>query len=89
MQTYSFRAECDTDVLNFDAEAERAKLPVSYVAMMRGGGLPDVEAEFVSSATLEELRNAMRNVVDGHVMLQTLRPVSLSKNSLERDNTLL
>jgi hypothetical protein len=88
MQTYSFRAECAIDVQNFDAEAEKAQLPVSYVAMMHGGGLPDVEVEFESSATLEALRNAMRNVVDGHVMLQTLRAVSLSKNSLERDNTL-
>ena len=28
---------------------------------------------------------AMLRVVDGHVMYQTLRPVPLSENSLERD----
>ena len=37
------------------------------------------------SATLEQLQGILRTIKDAHVMLQTLRPVPLADNSLERD----
>ena len=43
--------------------------------------------EFESTASLEEVRNVMRLVEDGHVMLQTLRPIPLNENSLDRDTS--
>ncbi len=48
-------------------------------------GLPDVDVEMQCSATLEQLQGILRTIKDAHVMLQTLRPVQLADNSLERD----
>lgn len=88
MQIYSFRAECSLDVERFQAEVRKTQLSVE-VGVMRGEApYPDREVEFQSAASLEELRNTMRNVEDGHVMLQTLRPVPLAHNNLNRDDTL-
>jgi hypothetical protein len=45
----------------------------------------DVEVEMHTDASLDSLRGLIRQVTDGHVMLQTLRQVPLQDNSLERD----
>jgi hypothetical protein len=54
---------------------------------MRDAGFPDVDVELEAGATLEAIRSVMRDVQDGHVMVQTLRACPLAKNTLERDYT--
>lgn len=48
-------------------------------------GMPDQEIEIRTELTLDELLTMIRAIPDGHVMLQTLEPVPLAENSLERD----
>ena len=84
MKTYSFRAECQEDVERFNEECLKAGLMTQWHAKP-DEQFPDVEVELQADASLDTLRNVIRQVVDGHVMLQTLRECSLAENSLERD----
>lgn len=84
MPTYSFRAECPVDVERFQKEAAKAVL-VRTLTSKTDAPFPDTAVEFQAEASLDELRDVIRNVVDGHVMLQTLRQCGLACNSLERD----
>ena len=49
------------------------------------GGFSAPVLEFVSYMTLDEARQFIGRTDDSHVMQQTLRPVALQENSLERD----
>lgn len=87
MKSYSFRAECQEDVTRFQQECQKAGLLTTMQAKP-DDQFPDVEVELQAEASLETLRNVMRQVADGHVMLQTLRGCPLAENSLERDYNL-
>lgn len=84
MAFFSFRAECPDDVEQFKAACNAASITTS-LDQRPDGEFPDVEVELESSESLEALLNIMRRIVDGHVMLQTLRECRLKDNSLERD----
>lgn len=84
MRTFSFRAECQHDVDAFEKECFEG-LAVVTLRTSTKDGFPDVEVEIDTSANIEEIRAHMRNVADGHVMLQTLRECPLVDNSLERN----
>lgn len=47
-------------------------------------GIP-LELHFLDGASFETVASRIRMVADSHVMLQTLQPVPLAKNPLERD----
>lgn len=80
MTTYSARAECTTDALNFFA-----KLSIDTFTVKKLGKLgADIAFELETSAPLEVVRVAALAVPDGHVIVETLRAVPLSQNSLER-----
>ena len=79
---YKFRAECKTDV---DKWMELKTLVSSVVIINDPDGLPDVEVEFDSCLTIDELRRSFKNseaeltpqgffkkCIDGHVMLESL-----------------
>lgn len=87
MKTYSFRAECREDVERFNEECLKAGLMTQWQAKL-DEQFPDVEIELQADASLDTLRNVIRQVVDGNLMLQTLRECPLAENSLERDNNL-
>lgn len=84
MKTYSFRAECKEDVERFNEECLKAGLMTQWQAKPDEQS-PEVEVELQTDAPLDTLRNVIRQVVDGHIMLQTLRECPLAENSLERD----
>lgn len=84
MTFYSFRAECLDDVIAFDTACAREKIRTSIVKH-RDDAFPDVQVELETSVGLDALRDVMRGVADGHVMLQTLRKCRLKNNSLERN----
>ena len=51
---------------------------VLYVEAFQKDPFPDTVVTFaVNSLTLNQLRHAMRQVVDGHVMLETVQPKPL------------
>lgn len=85
MQSFSFRAECAADVQGFRQVCDRHGLVTAWEVHPDTSGLPDVEVELRSTSSLKVLREAIREVADGHVMLQTLRECPLADNSLERD----
>lgn len=84
MTFFSFRAECPADVSEFQAACATAGVTTSLTAKP-DSEFPDVEIELEASVTLEVLRGVMRKVVDGHVMLQTLKACRLKDNTLARD----
>jgi hypothetical protein len=93
MAVFSFRAECSRDVQEFLAAMRWAEIMISGLLIqpipLNGEFcIPDVEGEFYikdDDVTVERLRRISSDVADIHVLLETLRPVSLSENSLERD----
>lgn len=85
MGIYSFRAECQADVEQLSANCKAVGITWTSLRVIPDKGFPDVEVELETTATLDELLNAVRAVQDGHVVLQTLRAVPLAQNSLIRD----
>ncbi len=83
---FSLRAECGHDVELFQAECVAAGIEVRWELHPDGEGLPDVEVELESGASLDDLHAVVRRVADGHVMLQTLRACRLAENSLSRNH---
>jgi hypothetical protein len=84
---YSCRAELAADLFAV-VNAARAASPRPLVSLVRSEVTPEGEAyaELRSTMDLATLRWFMRLAeVDSHVMRQTLRPVPLAENSLERD----
>jgi hypothetical protein len=84
MAFFSFRAECPADVAEFKSACVAGGVTTSLAAQP-DAEFPDVEVELEASVTLAKLRDVIRSVVDGHVMLQTLRECRLKDNALERD----
>lgn len=83
--TYSFRAECPDDVEKFHQQCLNSGLITAMRSTSNTDGLRDVEVEMETEASLETIRGLMRKVIDGHVMLQTLKDCPLADNMLERD----
>lgn len=92
MNTYSFRAECIDDIKALQNLCVRKN--IAFTLSVRPGILnmpdppSDPECELTTEINLLDLQNVMREVVDGHVMIQTLRACPLSENTLERDYNL-
>ena len=86
---FSFRAECQDDVDQLWAGLRSSGIAIIERERRDGGGLPDVEIEFVAGIRdIEVIRAVVRAVPDGHVILQTLRQCRLAENSLKRDTSL-
>jgi len=84
MPIYSFRAECQAD-LDQLVRKLRSSAIHCFMSGAQDKQFPDCEVELETDAPLETIRNSMRAVEDGHVMVQTLRACPLAENSLERD----
>jgi hypothetical protein len=66
---YRFRAECLPDV---DELMRLLGAKFKKITIVISPPFPDVKAELEIGLDLTELRNVMRRVVDGHVMVQTV-----------------
>lgn len=66
---YRFRAECQRDV---DELRRLLGLKFDRITIVNSPPFPDVEVELKVELSLEQLRDIMRRVVDGHVMVQTV-----------------
>lgn len=85
-QLYKLRAECNDD---FNCLVQRLVSTPGFSLMgaVAEGPFPDVEATFKSKLDLEALRDIIRQIPDGHVMLQTLAPAD--QYTGERDYDLM
>ncbi len=63
---YKLRAECEHDI-----NALKKRLKVEE--FLNDEGFPDCEVIIESSLTLSEIRDFIRLISDGHVMLQTIQ----------------
>lgn len=70
-RVYRFRAECEADV---DKLRQILGTMIDRITIINSPPFPDVEVEIEVRLSIEELREAMRKVVDGHVMVQTVAP---------------
>jgi hypothetical protein len=92
MNYFSFRAECVLDIDRFIREF-RLEYPRSYPLCGEGPFAfnsitvydQDLKVEFYSGCTLNAVKKVMEIIADSHVMIETLRPVPLAENSLERE----
>lgn len=66
---FRFRAECEHDV---DELRKILRNRVRKILKINESPFPDMEVEIYANLSLEELRDAMRKVEDGHVMVQTV-----------------
>lgn len=74
MKRYKMRAECTSDVLSFVGvlPAEEFKL-IEFAKL--DANLPDAEVTFKTlTFGLSQLKEVLRKLPDGHVMLETLTP---------------
>lgn len=69
INTYRFRAECQVDV---DELRRLIGTKFDRTTIVNTAPFPDVEVEIETSLSLHELQDLMRQVVDGHVMVQTV-----------------
>lgn len=87
MNTFSCRAECAHDTGLFLQMVNDAGINVEGFDVRPHTLFPDVELQFDAQADMPALLDVLRSIPDSHVMLETLRACPLSKNSLERDET--
>ncbi len=87
---FSFRAECLRDACAFVQALWDASIYVTRLMIDHEAGMPapDVVGEFAVAGHVERDRliSATRDVDGIHVLLETLRPVPLAHNSLDREN---
>jgi len=69
---YKLRAEGAPDIAEFISIA--SPYLISY--KMEHVGVPDVEFEFETNLTLDEVIEILKNVPDGHVMYQSVQPIA-------------
>lgn len=79
---FSMRAECLTDFNRLIDMVKSDGLILEHTVHPDAEGFPDVEIEFTSDFSLGQISDAIRQVPDGHKMVQTLRPVPLADNSM-------
>ena len=73
---YKFRAECSHDALTFRDNTIGLTENFTIIPQdIEGSPIPDVDVEFDSEMSLDEIIDEMREVIDGHVMLQTVKPI--------------
>lgn len=89
---YSFRAEGVGDVVNYchtlhHLAMERREHFGALQIKTDTEGFHECRVEFRSTLGMETLRDVLRKQIDSHVMLETLRPVPLAENSLDRDSS--
>lgn len=71
MITYKFRAECQEDAQNFQNISKGLAQNFDF----QKGTVIDIIVTFDSNLNLSEIIGLLRNIEDGHVMVQTVRPI--------------
>lgn len=84
---FSYRAECQGDVIalhnSLMAKGKCGRITKFEPDLELGEVL--VEVQLWGNTTVEDVENVLREQDDAHVMLQTLRPMTLELNSMVRD----
>jgi len=68
---YKMRAECSADLGRFLMEVSIVTFTATSTDI-DGAWIPDMEVTFTSILHIDEIRAILANIVDGHVMLESL-----------------
>lgn len=71
MTRFKFRADCDQDVQNLVAYMQKNNVPAVIEELE--AGLIDCDRVIMTGLRLDEVREVMNNIEDGHTMVQTVR----------------
>ena len=82
--TYSARSECIKDLTLFMETARADGIKLSAVVLNPDKQFPDVDFQFSTTASLDKLNLILKECVDCHTIFETLKPVPLKDNDLER-----
>ncbi|MFZ2406596.1 MAG: hypothetical protein WAW41_15795 [Methylobacter sp.] len=74
MNTYKLRAECPSDLEGLARALKESSIKATLATEQDAASLPDCEAIITTVEPIEIIRDIVRTVVDGHVMVQTLKP---------------
>jgi len=85
MQVYSFRVEVGEDFDLFLKNAQEQGHVVEVDLRLTDRRMPEQHVQIQVDLPLEGLRDLMRLQEDSHLMVQTVRPLPMSKNDLSRD----
>jgi len=85
MVEYRLRAECLSDFVEF-LKTSIKTIGFKKYTVVQEGPFPDIEVELDSDVPLEFIRNELKKVTDGHVMVQTIALKDLYTG--ERDHSL-
>jgi hypothetical protein len=77
---YTYRAEATIDSDTFLTQVREAGYPVTDLRKQHP--LFDVLVEFTSTASIDTLLTLARNVIDGHIIVRTLRPGGIETSYL-------
>lgn len=91
LNTVSYRAECQGDVTTLNHTLLTKGLChriTRYEPDLKLGEVL-VEMQVWNNCTIEDVKSVLRNQIDSHVLLETLRPVPMSDNTMERDRTMV
>lgn len=80
----SFRAECSHDIHAFEGELNELDIKFTRTEYREGPRWPDVDVEYTVLASLEHVKAVTSELVDSHVMTETMRECPLSENPLTR-----
>ena len=69
IQHYKFRAECEQDVLKLRMGLGQKCLKLVKTIKYF---FPDTDVDLYTTTDLDEIKNEIRKIKDGHVMLQTI-----------------
>lgn len=87
LTTFSLRADCVDDIWYLEAVLQQAQLEFMVIQLTPlHGAFPDMMLEFKTNATLEFLNALLEkdDLVDWHVMADTIRQCKLADNPLRR-----
>lgn len=88
MGILSFRAEQRVDIRRLEQLLDAAGIGYLLEEAL-ADYFPEIEVELNTDAPVSVIRQLAREVKDGKLILQTLRPCPLEHNTLERDESLV
>jgi hypothetical protein len=81
---YSARSECIKDFNLFFQISRENGIHMSTVTINPDEKLPDVDFQFSTTASLDKIHLILKECVDCHTIFETLKPLPLKDNFLER-----
>jgi hypothetical protein len=84
--TYKLRAASVIDALSFLDEIQKQIKSYAINSMPDHPELPSVELTFATELTIDEIRQALESVYEGHLMVDTVQPIEKYTGEINGSN---